>query len=158
MKVKIGFYITIFFLLLNSISIVLANEKVQVIEAKRIININSINTIRQGVENCANWDLTKKEVELFFNQLALPIEDPPMSRVPLSCDVIGKLQLNNQLWTFKINAGGYGELHNGSESLYFTCGYFANAKPECEKFFIRVPENYEDDFDDEFKIPPLFDK
>lgn len=156
---KIGFYITILFFLFNSISIVLAKERVLVIETKRIINIRSLDTFfKDEVQHCANWDLTKQEIELFFNQLALPIEDLPMSRVPLSCDVKGKVRLNNQLWTFRINAGGYGELHNGPQSLFFTCGDFADAKPECEKFFIRVPENYEDDVDNGYIIPPLFDK
>lgn len=162
MKIKMKFYINCFIVFLflhNSMAIALTKQNTHVKSSSRIINLDSLNSFfTEEIQQCANWDLSKDEVELFFNELSLPIENPPISRVPLSCSAKGELKFKNKLWSFEINAGGFGELHSGTKRLFFTCGYYANANIKCEKFFIRVPESYENDLDTSYETPPLFSK
>jgi len=86
-------------------------------------------------EACANWQLTKEQVQHFF-QLSKAYKESPYSEFyQLPCSIEGVVEADGRTWEFTINAGATAVWWNGEEVRYFGC-----SAPACEPLVLLMPD------------------
>lgn len=90
-------------------------------------------------EACLNWQLSKKDVKniLKHSHTITSIERHAIYYY-LPCTIAGTLKKNNKFYSYQINAAANLILTSNTDIEYYGC-----SKAECEKYFLMMPDNYE---------------
>ena len=111
------------------------------IDLKAAKNINVLSadkkTSKDSIDNeyfkkCKTWTLSKNDIKTIIRFLK-PIDKHEFSYVyyVLPCEITGLIEIDNQKFTYVINAGAYMKLTNSDTTFTYGC----NSK-YCNKYFL----------------------
>jgi hypothetical protein len=84
---------------------------------------------------CAKWQLTKEQVQQFFQISKIYKESPYSEFYQLPCSIDGVVEADGRAWEFTINAGATAVWRSGEEVRYFGC-----SAPACEPLVLMMPD------------------